>query len=111
VTPTGFVGALLPGPPALLEEWQGSAQGWRVIPLPETNGTAGTLTAFANGDLLYAGTQGALYRWVGATGSWIRLPAGPDGQVAPNLLMAIGNSQAVVSYPNGWWVLVLGPKP
>jgi hypothetical protein len=111
VTPSGFVAALLPGPPALLEEWQGSGPGWRVIPLPDTTDEAGTLTAFANGDLLYAGPHGALYRWGGATGSWIRLPSGPAGQRAPNLLMAIGNTQAVVSYPNGWWVLVLGPKP
>ena len=111
VTPQGRVAALLLGPPAVLEEWKGTGAGWSLIPLPQPNTSGvGQLTAFANGDLLYADNQGALFRWQGATQTWLTLPA-PPGRTnsTPTLLMAIGTHQVLVSYPDGWWVLVLKP--
>ncbi len=110
VTPDGGVAALLPGPPALLEQWTPASARWTVISLPHPNTSGiGQLTAFSNGDLLYADSQGTLYRYLHTLSEWQPLPQAPGVPAAtePNLLMAIGDHQVLVAYPQGWWVLVL----
>ncbi|MGC8489279.1 MAG: hypothetical protein ACP5QO_13840, partial [Clostridia bacterium] len=110
VTPDGGVAAILPGPPVVLEQWQPASGHWQLISLPHSNAAGiGQLTAFANGDLLYADNQGNLYRYLHGLSEWEPLPAPPGvpAGTMPNLIMAIGNQQVLVSYPQGWWILVL----
>ncbi len=110
VTPDGGVAALLPGPPAILEQWTPASSRWTVIDLPHPNTSGvGQLTAFSNGDLLYADSQGNLYRYLHSVSEWQPLPRAPGvpASTEPNLLMAIGDHQVLLAYPQGWWVLVL----